>query len=76
MAARHWTAEQRQRQSELIRTWKPWEQSTGAKTEEGKAKSSLNALKHGLRAKPFNKALREIDNLLKEFEEMRKLAVK
>ena len=48
----------------------------GVKTDEGKAKSSLNALKHGLRAKPFNKALREIDNLLKEFEEMRKLAVK
>lgn len=40
-----WTAEQRARQAELIRTWKPWEKSTGAKTPEGKAKVSQNAYK-------------------------------
>lgn len=40
-----WTAEQRARQAELIRTWKPWEKSTGAKTEAGKAKVSRNAWK-------------------------------
>ena len=74
--ANGWTEERRKRQSELIRTWKPWEQSTGAKTDEGKAKSSLNALKHGLRAKPFNKTLKELDDLLDEFEETRKLAGK
>ena len=44
---RSWTPEQRQRQRELIQRWKPWEKSTGAKTVEGKAKSSRNATKDG-----------------------------
>ena len=44
---RNWTPEQRQRQRELIQRWKPWEKSTGAKTLEGKAKSSRNATKDG-----------------------------
>jgi hypothetical protein len=74
--ANGWTEERRKRQSELIRTWKPWEQSTGAKTDEGKARSSLNGLKHGLRAKPFNKTIKEIDDLLDEFEQARKLVGK
>ena len=37
-----WTAERRARQSALIRTWKPWEQSTGPRTDEGKVIASLN----------------------------------
>lgn len=40
-----WTVERRARQSELIRTWKPWEMSTGAKTDEGKSRVSKNAWK-------------------------------
>jgi hypothetical protein len=44
MAARQWTAEQQQRQAELIHTWKPWERSTGARTTAGKAVSSKNVL--------------------------------
>ena len=42
---RNWTTEQRQRQRELIQRWKPWKQSTGAKTPEGKKRSSQNAYK-------------------------------
>ena len=42
-----WTADRRQRQRELIQTWKPWEKSTGARTAEGKAKASKNAVKTG-----------------------------
>ena len=43
--ANGWTQERRQRQSEAIRRWRPWEQSTGPKTPEGKAKASQNANK-------------------------------
>lgn len=47
---RQWTQEERLRQSQLIRNWRPWEQSTGAKTEAGKAASKMNAYKHGGRS--------------------------
>ena len=35
--ANGWTPERRARQAELIRQWRPWEKSTGPKTEAGKA---------------------------------------
>jgi hypothetical protein len=38
-----WTEERRARQAEIIRQTKPWEKSTGPKTEEGKTISSRNA---------------------------------
>lgn len=40
--ATKWTAERRARHAELIRTWRPWERSTGPKTEEGKSRSKNN----------------------------------
>jgi hypothetical protein len=46
-SAREWTKSQKQRQRELIQTWQPWQKSTGAKTEQGKARVSQNALKTG-----------------------------
>jgi hypothetical protein len=49
MAARTWTPEQRQRQREAVQRWKPWEQSTGPKTEEGKATVRRNGWKGGTR---------------------------
>ena len=42
-----WTAESRQRQSDLIKNWQPWKSSTGAVSDEGKAIVSQNAIKHG-----------------------------
>ena len=62
-----WTPERRKRQAEMIKNWKPWEQSTGPKTEEGKAASSRNAWKGGTR--PF---LREIARALRAQEDARK----
>lgn len=38
-----WTPERRARQAEIIRSIKPWQFSTGPRTEEGKAASSRNA---------------------------------
>lgn len=61
MAARSWTQEQRERQREAIRSWKPWEQSTGPKSPEGKARVSRNGWKGGAR-----KMLRELSRVLKD----------
>ena len=47
MAARTWTLEQRQRQAEAIRRWKPWEKSTGPRSDEGKRRVRDNGVKHG-----------------------------
>ena len=56
-----WTLERRQRQAELIRQWRPWEQSTGPRTPEGKARVSRNAWKGGHRAE-----LRELTKMVNE----------
>ena len=45
--ANGWTPERRARQAKLIRQWKPWENSTGPKTVEGKAIVAQNAYKGG-----------------------------
>lgn len=49
MPARRWTQEQRQAQSERIKSWRPWEKSTGPRSAEGKAVSARNAWKGGHR---------------------------
>lgn len=61
MAARQWTLEQRKQQSDKIRQWQPWLSSTGAKTHEGKARSSRNAYKGGIRQQ-----LKELRQLMRE----------
>ncbi len=45
-----WTPERRRKQAEIIRQNKPWEKSTGPKTQKGKDICSMNALKHGGRS--------------------------
>ena len=45
--ANGWTPERRARQAEMIRTWKPWETSTGPRTDEGKARTAHNGFKGG-----------------------------
>lgn len=62
---RNWTAEQRLRQSEAIRRWKPWELSTGAKTAQGKTVSSKNATKTGDSAS-VRELVKDLNRLLKK----------
>jgi hypothetical protein len=42
-----WTPERRARQAALIRTWRPWEKSTGPRTADGKARAARNGDKGG-----------------------------
>lgn len=37
-----WTPERKARQAALIKTWRPWEQSTGPRTAQGKAQAAIN----------------------------------
>ena len=61
--ANGWTPERRARQAELIRQWRPWEQSTGPTSASGKARAARNAWKGGVRPQ-----LRELATLLREQE--------
>ena len=64
--ANGWTPERRARQAALIRTWRPWDRSTGPCTEAGKAKASRNAHKAGGREserdniRTFNRYMRDL----------------
>ena len=58
------TPEHRRQQAERIRNWKPWEQSTGPRSPEGKAASSQNAWKGGTR-----EILRELARALNRHRE-------
>ena len=55
------TPEHRAMRAELIRRWKPWEKSTGPKSEEGKARSAMRGYKGGMR-----EMLRELAQILRE----------
>lgn len=59
--ANGWTLERRERQSALIRQWRPWEKSTGPKSEEGKRVSAMRGYKGGQRQAMINlaKAMQE-----------------
>lgn len=59
--ANGWTPERRARQAALIRIWRPWEKSTGPRSDEGKARTAHNGFKGGHRA-----TLRELARVLNE----------
>lgn len=51
-----WTPERKARQAELIRNWRPWEQSTGPRTVAGKARTARNRYRGAQRARLRNLA--------------------
>jgi len=69
MAARTWTTEQRQRQREAIQHWKPWNQSTGPASPEGKAVAARNAYK-GARRKEMRRIFTELRGALRVQREL------
>ena len=60
-----WSPERRARQAALIRGWQPWRRSTGPKTEAGKARCSMNALKHGRRGRAYLHDARRVHYVLR-----------
>lgn len=68
--ANGWTLERRARQAELIRTWRPWQRSTGPRTDEGKARAARNAWRGGERA-----MLRELFHALTQHRKTRNSAI-
>jgi hypothetical protein len=38
-----WTPERKERQAQLIHTWRPWTQSTGPMTQQGMERAKMNA---------------------------------
>jgi hypothetical protein len=67
-----WGATRRAQQATLIQRWRPWSQSTGPRTQEGKTRSRMNAYKHGLRSA----AWRALKAALRDQERARKELVK
>lgn len=70
--ARVWTEERKARQAALIRTWKPWNRSTGPRTDAGKTISSANREK-SLRAaaEAVEQAERELMDARRKLERMK-----
>jgi len=67
-----WTPERKARQAEMMRRLRPWEKSTGPKTSKGKAKSSGNARKHGLRSQPAKDIAKARTNARRQDQEAMK----
>lgn len=63
---RRWTTEERDRQAKIIQIWQPWKQSTGPKTDNGKAASALNAIKHGFRSSAVIGDVKSLKGIIEE----------
>jgi len=66
-AGKGWTAERRAAQAARMRARKPWERSTGPRTEAGKARSSRNATGKGCR-QWVEAELAEVEALMRAWE--------
>lgn len=66
---RRWTQEEREQQSALIRKSKPWEQSTGPRTEAGKAVVAKNAIKHGMRSAAWEAQRKAVNRVMRDYRD-------
>ena len=66
--ANGWAQERRAQQSLKIRQWQPWTRSTGARTPEGKAASSRNAYRGGLRQQ-LRELSKSVNDMLRDQQE-------
>jgi len=64
-SAKGWTQERRARQAERARLTQPWRNSTGPKTEAGKARVAMNAFRHGYRGRAWLIRVRRIRNAIR-----------
>ena len=65
-SSKGWSLERRQRQRQAIQRWKPWEQSTGPRTPEGKATAARNSLVHGLETAQQREFMRGVRTILRK----------
>lgn len=65
-----WSAERKARQSVLIKTWRPWEHSTGPRSEAGKAAASQNSQKLSFESQNVEAIKLDIENLLRQVVEL------
>lgn len=72
----HRTPEHRKMRAELIRQWRPWEKSTGPRTEEGKARSAQNSYVHGVYIRAFVQHSIDVNRLIKAWKQRRKATAK
>lgn len=66
-----WSSERRAAQAAAIERWRPWERSTGPRSEAGKQRSRLNATKHGNRSADSLALHRKIGAVLKKWRAAR-----
>ena len=63
--AKGWTPERRARQAARARLMQPWRHSTGPRTDAGKVRVAMNALRHGYRGRTWLLRARRIRNAIR-----------